>query len=73
MPHPAIRDERPDLEPGFWCEYTPPKSAVSRLAQGPAYLIDGYSLSDAYMRDERAARKSERSTTPPDLYSEDLW
>jgi len=40
--------------PVRWPEYTPPKSAVAALAQMPAYLIDGYSLSDAYMRDCRA-------------------
>jgi hypothetical protein len=42
--------------------YTPPKTSVAHLVQQPSYLIDGYSLADAYMRDARAARKKETNT-----------
>jgi hypothetical protein len=44
-----------------WPEYAPPKSAVERLAQQPSYLIDGYSLSDAVMKDFRAAKRKQPS------------
>lgn len=43
--------------PVRWPEYVPPSSAVSALAQMPSYRIDGYSLSDAIMRDWRAYRR----------------
>jgi hypothetical protein len=38
-------------------QYAPPQSFVAALVQQPSYLIDGHSLADAYMRDERAKRK----------------
>jgi hypothetical protein len=43
---------------GGWPTYVPPKSNVARLVQMPAHQIDGYSLADAYMRDERAGRSA---------------
>jgi hypothetical protein len=52
----------PFEEFGGWPTYVPPKSAVSALVQMPAHLIDGYRLADAYMRDERKARKAGRAT-----------
>ena len=42
--------------------YVEPRSAVARLVQHPSYLIDGYMLADAYMRDERARKKVGRLT-----------
>lgn len=51
---------RADLEPGFWCEYREPKSAIAKLVQQPAAKIDGCSLADAYMADYRASRRSQR-------------
>lgn len=38
--------------------YQEPKTAVSKLVQMPAHLIDGYSLSNAVMKDWRASRRA---------------
>ncbi|MCZ4089373.1 hypothetical protein [Sinorhizobium psoraleae] len=55
---------RPDQLPGFWNEYTPPKSAIAALVQQPLHNIDGYSLADAYMKDFRASRKARSPAAP---------
>lgn len=52
----AAERHDPFKDYGGWPTYVPPKSNVARLVQMPAHQIDGYSLADAYMRDERAAR-----------------
>jgi hypothetical protein len=49
---------RADLEPGFWCEYREPQSAIAKLVQQPAAKIDGTSLANAYMADYRASRRA---------------
>lgn len=41
-------------------DYREPQSEVARLVQMPSYLIDGYSLADAYMRDAREAQRAGR-------------
>lgn len=50
----------PESLPGFWPEYVPPKSHVSKLVQMPSASIDGYSLSAAYLRDEMDKRKASK-------------
>lgn len=41
-------------------DYREPASQVARLVQMPSYLIDGYSLADAYMVDFRNAQRADR-------------
>lgn len=45
-------------------KYIEPKTNVARLVQQPSYLIDGYSLADAYMADYRASKRSALSKEP---------
>jgi hypothetical protein len=47
----------PERHPSFFSRYQPPASHVSALVQMPEHRIDGNSLSVAYMRDWRAARR----------------
>lgn len=46
-----------DLGPGFWCEYSEPRTAVLKLAQQPLHAIDGQALANAVMKDFRASKK----------------
>jgi hypothetical protein len=53
---------KPDQQPAFWNEYTPPASAVAELVQRPAHTVDGYALAAAYIRDARWANKEDTKT-----------
>jgi hypothetical protein len=39
-------------------DYRDPQSAVAALVQMPSYLIDGYSLANAVMKDWRPSRRA---------------
>lgn len=60
-------NERPDLEPGFWAEYTPPRSAVADAIQYPATQPELFinRLMTAYQKDCGILKRRNKNARNP--------